>query len=102
MFEKDRFCPICMKTYEEDSDIEMICCDSCDRWVHVGCDPELTDEMYQKMMEDPKAKFKCALCDDRKLGLMFNSKKSASDLAFSCNAIRYKNKKLITPPLLNY
>lgn len=33
-FQADRVCPICFGTYAEDSDIEMVCCDNCDRWVN--------------------------------------------------------------------
>ena len=36
-FRKGFFCPICLKVYHDDeTDSPMVCCDSCDRWIHTG------------------------------------------------------------------
>ncbi|CAI2188036.1 2247_t:CDS:2 [Funneliformis geosporum] len=69
-FFEDRFCPMCLKTYSEDGedsedDKEMICCDVCDRWIHIKCDDDITPEKYQELVENTEAKYKCPLCDER-------------------------------------
>lgn len=72
-FDEDRFCPVCLKTYSgeddggnnEEEDNDMVCCDLCDRWIHTGCDERLTPERYQKLVDNPKAKYQCPLCEDR-------------------------------------
>ncbi|GES85246.1 chromatin remodelling complex Rsc7/Swp82 subunit-domain-containing protein [Rhizophagus clarus] len=69
-FSEDRFCPMCLKTYSEDGeenedDKEMICCDVCDRWIHIRCDEDITSEKYQELVENTDANYKCPLCDER-------------------------------------
>jgi hypothetical protein len=69
-FSEDRFCPMCLKTYSEDGeenddDKEMICCDVCDRWIHIKCDEDITSEKYQELVDDTDTKYKCPLCDGR-------------------------------------
>ena len=35
-FEESRYCPICMKVYEEENeDVKMACCDKCDRYNNI-------------------------------------------------------------------
>ncbi|KAI9489903.1 chromatin remodelling complex Rsc7/Swp82 subunit-domain-containing protein, partial [Zychaea mexicana] len=68
-FKNDRFCPVCMKTFSEedendDEENEMVACDSCDHWVHTGCDETLTPEKYQSLCDDEEAKYTCPLCAD--------------------------------------
>ncbi|KAF7723058.1 hypothetical protein EC973_002392 [Apophysomyces ossiformis] len=68
-FNEDRFCPICLKTFSEeddndDEDNEMVACDSCDHWIHTGCDETLTPEKYQNLCDDEEAKYLCPLCAD--------------------------------------
>ena len=37
LFRSGNFCPVCLKVYRNDeSDLPMVCCDMCDRWVHTG------------------------------------------------------------------
>ena len=37
LFRAGNFCPVCLKVYRNDeSDLPMVCCDMCDRWVHTG------------------------------------------------------------------
>ncbi|KAJ3082989.1 PHD finger protein 10, partial [Quaeritorhiza haematococci] len=80
-FQTDRFCPLCMRVYTEDSDdLAMVCCDSCDRWIHVGCDPELSNDMYQQLVEEPDSKYTCILCDAPKLS-NYLAKKNAEEIA---------------------
>ncbi|KAJ1981320.1 hypothetical protein H4R34_002123 [Dimargaris verticillata] len=50
---------------EDDADMNMICCDTCDRWVHIHCDPELTPDRYQYLDEHEDAKYSCPLCEAR-------------------------------------
>lgn len=39
LFRAGNFCPVCLKVYRNDeSDLPMVCCDMCDRWVHTGLD----------------------------------------------------------------
>ena len=48
-------CSVCEVDVLDDN--KAVCCDSCDQWVHVSCDPSLSDLLYDKMvqnsMEDP-------------------------------------------------
>ncbi|KAG2222126.1 hypothetical protein INT45_007562, partial [Circinella minor] len=68
-FKNDRFCPCCLKTFSEedendDEENEMVACDSCDHWIHTGCDETLTPEKYQSLCDDEEAKYTCPLCAD--------------------------------------
>ena len=36
-FGRGYFCPVCLRIYHDDeTDSPMVCCDSCDRWIHTG------------------------------------------------------------------
>ncbi|KAF9572411.1 hypothetical protein BGW38_008528, partial [Lunasporangiospora selenospora] len=71
-FCKDRFCPVCLRTYRGESgeegtdsdsdDNNMVCCDECNRWVHMECDGELTPEKVEEMGTDESLKYTCPLC----------------------------------------
>jgi len=74
-FAKGRFCPVCLKTYRSDTgedgsqsdavgddDNNMVCCDECNRWVHMDCDGQLTEEKVEEMGEDESVKYTCPLC----------------------------------------
>jgi hypothetical protein len=57
-WEADRFCPVCLVTYADDqNDIKMVCCDICDRWVHIECDPAMNEAKYEAMMRAKDAKW---------------------------------------------
>jgi hypothetical protein len=43
----------------------MVACDTCDYWVHVGCDEALTPDRYQKLCDDEDEKYNCPLCEGR-------------------------------------
>ncbi|KAG0188634.1 PHD finger protein 10 [Apophysomyces sp. BC1034] len=64
-FENDSLCPVCLKTYlDDDEENEMVACDTCDHWIHAGCDESLTPEKYQELCDDETAKYNCPLCVD--------------------------------------
>lgn len=73
-FNKDRFCPVCLRTYrgdtgEEESgdedDNNMVCCDECNRWVHMECDGQLTEAKVDEMGKDESLKYTCPVCLNR-------------------------------------
>ena len=36
-FRRGCYCPVCLKVYHNDeTDGPMVCCDSCDKWIHIG------------------------------------------------------------------
>ena len=39
----------------------MICCDKCDRWIHPGCDPDMTQAKYDSLTKNDQA-WVCPLC----------------------------------------
>ncbi|KAF9361389.1 hypothetical protein BGX34_007155 [Mortierella sp. NVP85] len=74
-FTKGRFCPVCLRTYrgdggEEDGQSDavgedennMVCCDECNRWVHMDCDGELSEEKVEEMGNDDSLKYTCPPC----------------------------------------
>ncbi|EGF83924.1 hypothetical protein BATDEDRAFT_84646 [Batrachochytrium dendrobatidis JAM81] len=100
-FEADRFCPLCIHVYSEDSDdLAMVCCDECDRWVHVGCDPELTDDVYQKLVEQEEPAFTCALCDTNKREQLLETRRVEQD-GIHLSTVEFKKHFLVAPPLVN-
>ncbi|KAK9729089.1 hypothetical protein K7432_000531 [Basidiobolus ranarum] len=62
-FQANRYCPCCMRTFTEDAEEEMVCCDQCDRWIHRICDSSLTKEKYQRLAEDETMKYLCPFCE---------------------------------------
>lgn len=88
-FKADRFCPMCLKTFSEegameeneDEDRDMVCCDECDRWIHVGCDLEITPNRYEELQENPSAGYKCPLCEGRIKELKYGNQKERDALA---------------------
>ncbi|KAF8951704.1 PHD finger protein 10 [Haplosporangium bisporale] len=73
-FNKDRFCPVCLRTYRGDigdeesgdeDDNNMVCCDECNRWVHMECDGQLTEAKVDEMGKDESLKYTCPVCLNR-------------------------------------
>ncbi|KAJ1536174.1 hypothetical protein HK096_000347 [Nowakowskiella sp. JEL0078] len=95
-FIADRFCPLCLHVYAEDElELAMACCDSCDRWIHVGCDPDLTVEAYQALTDVSESKYTCVLCDlSRTLQIVERGIRSGRE----GKVVEYKGKRLIAPP----
>ncbi|KAF9946200.1 hypothetical protein BGZ72_000549 [Mortierella alpina] len=74
-FKKGRYCPVCIRTYKGDGgdddaqsdtagedDNNMVCCDECNRWVHIDCDGQLTEELVEEMGKDESLKYTCPPC----------------------------------------
>ena len=55
------FCPLCGSSV---TDLERaMCCDSCDHWVHVSCDPGITAAEYDVLVSNPSSvPWLCSLC----------------------------------------
>ena len=44
-------------------DVKAVCCDSCDQWVHVSCDPSLSDSLYDEMVQQSSEDvWYCSVC----------------------------------------
>ncbi|XP_077210118.1 PHD finger family protein isoform X2 [Tasmannia lanceolata] len=61
LFVKGNYCPVCLKVYRDSESTPMVCCDSCQRWVHCQCDG-ISDEKYLQFQVDGKLFYKCAAC----------------------------------------
>ena len=97
-FSANRFCPLCLGVYEEDADdLAMVCCDVCERWVHAGCDAELTQDVYERLIEEEDAAFTCSLCDESKRNSLL-ARRVDDGLRFK--TAEYQQKLLICPPLV--
>lgn len=66
-FRKGNFCPVCLKIYESDDELQspMICCDTCDRWIHTDCD-DIDENRYMELSNDNKSSYICILCRGEK------------------------------------
>ncbi|TPX45107.1 hypothetical protein SeLEV6574_g04092 [Synchytrium endobioticum] len=99
----DRYCPFCMKVYGEESNNDesaMVCCDICDRWIHVACDTSLTEAQYQQLAADPEAKFTCSICDDERLHGLLKNKISQGRKPGHYRTVLNNGKKVVVPPLV--
>jgi PHD-finger len=93
-YDNDRYCPVCMKVYDSEStDPPMVCCDMCDRWVHLSCDP---DAALQGIV-DTDAKFVCGLCDDKKLSALI-VQRLEKDPDFTFKIAKKDGLRLCAPP----
>eukprot|EP00123_Amoebidium_parasiticum_P020660 comp54223_c0_seq1/m.47747 comp54223_c0_seq1/g.47747 ORF comp54223_c0_seq1/g.47747 comp54223_c0_seq1/m.47747 type:complete len:407 (-) comp54223_c0_seq1:570-1790(-) len=60
-FRIGNFCPVCLKVYRAtENDLPMVCCDKCDRWIHIGCD-NIDEATYEEMAESTQS-YICCLC----------------------------------------
>ena len=61
---KQNFCPVCEVLYRDDDDhLKMVCCNSCDRWIHASCEG-ISDELYEQL-NDPDmhdVEYNCKEC----------------------------------------
>ncbi|XP_064394790.1 PHD finger protein 10-like [Halichondria panicea] len=63
-FRQGCYCPVCYKVYKDDhTDSPMVCCDSCDRWIHTGCDGISVQE-YEKLSEE-NSNYMCIKCRNK-------------------------------------
>ncbi|KAJ3120155.1 hypothetical protein HK100_012916 [Physocladia obscura] len=104
-FEAEQFCPLCFHVYKEDADAndsssQMACCDVCDRWIHVGCDPELTESRYKKL-DAMNAKYTCVLCSEgNKIHNLVTKVDKSNKAAKPSRLMMYHGKYLVVPPLM--
>ena len=78
------YCPICLQVYEEDDDQPMICCESCNHWVHCLCD-NISKEQYIEFSNNEDLEYTCPKClniDDEILALTNRLKISRNDRQF--------------------
>ncbi|KAI0516409.1 hypothetical protein KFK09_009084 [Dendrobium nobile] len=61
LFVKGNYCPVCLKVYRDSETTPMVCCDICERWVHIVCDG-ISDEKYQQFQTDQNLQYVCAAC----------------------------------------
>ncbi|CAL0326187.1 unnamed protein product [Lupinus luteus] len=61
LFGKGNYCPVCLKVYRDSEPTPMVCCDSCQRWVHCQCD-NISDERYHQFQVDGNLQYKCPTC----------------------------------------
>ena len=61
VFREGDFCASCLVVYRsDDTDLPMVCCDKCDRWVHTECD-DIDDDKYEDLSEEGSY-YECLLC----------------------------------------
>ncbi|XP_063934025.1 uncharacterized protein LOC135145818 [Zophobas morio] len=59
LFRNGDYCPICLKVYSNSNDeVPMICCDDCDRWIHIECD-NIDRKQYEEM---ENKHYSCGIC----------------------------------------
>jgi hypothetical protein len=61
LFVKDKYCPVCLKVYRDSEVTPMVCCDSCEHWVHCWCDG-ISDDQFQEYQTDDNLRYVCAAC----------------------------------------
>ncbi|XP_022960261.1 uncharacterized protein LOC111461058 [Cucurbita moschata] len=61
LFVKGNYCPVCLKVYRDSESTPMVCCDTCQRWVHCQCD-SISDEKYLQFQMDGNLQYKCTAC----------------------------------------
>ena len=54
-------CSVCSEAVLDDH--KAVCCDLCDSWIHVSCDPSLSDDLYANMVQEPSTDpWFCTMC----------------------------------------
>lgn len=54
-------CSVCSEAVLDDH--KAVCCDLCDSWVHVTCDPSLSDNLYSRMIQEASNEpWFCTMC----------------------------------------
>ncbi|CAO2817389.1 unnamed protein product [Amaranthus hypochondriacus] len=61
LFTKGNYCPACLKVYRDSESTPMVCCDHCQRWVHIQCDG-ISDERYLQFQIDGNLPYTCPTC----------------------------------------
>ncbi|XP_048495302.1 uncharacterized protein LOC104907813 isoform X2 [Beta vulgaris subsp. vulgaris] len=61
LFTKGNYCPACLKVYRDSEATPMVCCDICQRWVHIQCDG-ISDERYLQFQIDGNLPYTCPTC----------------------------------------
>uniref|UniRef100_A0A803NBN8 PHD-type domain-containing protein n=1 Tax=Chenopodium quinoa TaxID=63459 RepID=A0A803NBN8_CHEQI len=61
LFTKGNYCPACLKVYRDSEATPMVCCDICQRWVHIECDG-ISDERYLQFQIDGNLPYTCPTC----------------------------------------
>ncbi|RDX97425.1 Histone-lysine N-methyltransferase 2B [Mucuna pruriens] len=61
LFTKGNYCPVCLKVYRDSESTPMVCCDTCQLWVHCQCD-NISDEKYHHFQVDGNLQYKCPTC----------------------------------------
>lgn len=61
LFNEGDFCASCLVVYRsDDTDLPMVCCDKCDRWIHTECDG-IDDDKYEDLSAEG-SHYECLLC----------------------------------------
>jgi len=58
------FCPLCGRAYRQFTDVAMVQCLSCEKWIHASCD-DIDKEEYQKYNSKDLPYF-CPTCKPKK------------------------------------
>jgi predicted RNA-binding protein YlxR (DUF448 family) len=79
-FQEYRYCPICLHTYDEKQEDELLYCKNCHRYLHVSC-------QSSSISKEKTGTICCSLCAGKMLKqklTMLNGKKIAIPFASSC------------------
>ena len=62
LYAAGNYCPICVKVFKDSDDsIEMVQCDSCDKWVHILCGA-MDNTTYNKLKSEDDFSWECPKC----------------------------------------
>ncbi|XP_051145656.1 uncharacterized protein LOC127261370 isoform X2 [Andrographis paniculata] len=61
LFVKGNYCPVCLKVYRDSESTPMVCCDTCQSWVHCTCDG-ISDAKYTEFELDGNLQYVCPTC----------------------------------------